>query len=88
MTNANEANLLPIIVYSTPGCVQCNMTVKFLDSKGISNRKIDLSEDDASMALVKDLGYASAPVVVVPFDREAPFRHWSGFRPDLLAQLA
>lgn len=88
MTKANEATLLPVTVYSTPNCSQCNMTVRFLDKHGIRYTKVDLSESEQAMALVKDLGYTSAPVVVVPFDRPVSVRHWFGFRPDLLGELA
>lgn len=44
---------------------------------------VDVSENAAALAYVQDLGYSQAPVVVIS-DHE----HWSGFRPDLLANLA
>ena len=52
-------------VYSKPNCVQCNATYRALDAKNIPYRVVDLSEDDAALEYVKELGYAQAPVVVV-----------------------
>lgn len=72
-----------LTVYSKPNCVQCSMTYKVLDSKGIPYRVVDLTEDEASLEYVKDLGYTSAPVVVV--DDED---HWAGFRPDHIDRIA
>jgi glutaredoxin-like protein NrdH len=43
---------------------------------------VDLTTDDRAMALVKQLGYQSAPVVV---DGDS---HWSGFRPDKITTSA
>ena len=43
---------------------------------------IDLSQDDAALNRVTELGYRQAPVVVAGAD------HWSGFRPDMIARLA
>ena len=69
--------------YSKPNCVQCNATYRALDAKNIPYRVVDLSEDDAALEYVKELGYAQAPVVVV--DDED---HWSGFRPDHIERVA
>ncbi|CUH85938.1 glutaredoxin-like protein NrdH [Thalassovita mediterranea] len=71
-----------IIVYSKPACVQCTATTRALDAKGISYDVIDLTQDDAAMSRVFDLGYRQAPVVVAGSD------HWSGFRPDMIARLS
>lgn len=73
---------MSITVYSKPSCVQCTATYRALDSKGISYRVVDLSEDAAAMERIKELGYLQAPVV------ETPTEHWSGFRPDKIALLA
>ena len=34
-----------VTVYTKPQCVQCNMTYRALDAKGISYTKIDITED-------------------------------------------
>ena len=44
---------------------------------------MDLSESDAALEYVKELGYSQAPVVVVD-DQD----HWSGFRPDKIERVA
>lgn len=54
------------------------MSKKVLDGANVPYLEIDLSKDDAAMQMVKDLGYASAPVVMVDD------KHWSGFRHDKL----
>lgn len=72
-----------VVVYSKPSCVQCNATYRALDAKGIPYRIVDLSQDDAALEYVKELGYAQAPVVVVD-DQD----HWSGFRPDHIERIA
>jgi glutaredoxin-like protein NrdH len=73
---------MSIIVYSKPACVQCTATTRALDAKGISYDVVDLTEDDGALTRVTELGYRQAPVVVAGAD------HWSGFRPDMIAQLA
>ncbi|MBO9436552.1 glutaredoxin-like protein NrdH [Ruegeria sp. R13_0] len=73
---------MSITVYSKPACVQCTATTRALDAKGITYDVIDLTQDDSAMTHVTELGYRQAPVVV------AGSNHWSGFRPDMIAQLA
>ena len=60
-----------VTVYTKPQCVQCNMTYRALDAKGISYTKIDITEDTQALEMVKSLGYL----------------HWSGFRPDKINAL-
>ena len=52
-------------------------------TKGINYRVIDLAADEAATEFVKGLGYLQAPVVVT--DEGG---HWSGFRPDKIAELS
>ena len=52
-------------------------------TKGIPYRVVDLSQDDAALEYVKDLGYAQAPVVVVD-DQD----HWAGFNPIEIDRIA
>lgn len=73
---------MTITVYTKPSCVQCDMTSRALDKKGIEYNTLDLSEDPAALEHVKELGYLQAPVIVT--DGE----HWSGFRPDKIEELA
>lgn len=71
-----------IIVYSKPSCVQCTATTREMDRKGIEYTYVDLTEDDAAMEAVTNMGYRQAPVVVAGED------HWAGFRPDKIGALA
>ena len=76
---------MTVRVYTTPNCGQCAMTKMWLDKKGVHYTTVDLT-DRANIndyAAVRALGYTSAPVVAIGYDYEV---HWSGFRPDLLAE--
>ncbi|PJJ55709.1 glutaredoxin-like protein NrdH [Compostimonas suwonensis] len=73
---------MAITVYSKPACVQCNATYRALDSKGIEYEIFDVTADEHALETVKELGYLQAPVVITDED------HWSGFRPDKIAELA
>ena len=72
-----------LTVYTKPGCVQCTATYRAHDANGILYDVVDLSENDTATEYVKQLGYLSAPVVVVN-----EHEHWAGFRIDLIEQLA
>ncbi|AMT72192.1 MULTISPECIES: glutaredoxin-like protein NrdH [Mycobacteroides] len=71
-----------IVVYTKPGCVQCDTTKKALQRAGIPYRAVDVDADPAAQDEVRALGYSSLPVVVLPNGR-----HWAGFRPDRIAEL-
>ncbi|KAB1647319.1 MULTISPECIES: glutaredoxin-like protein NrdH [unclassified Pseudoclavibacter] len=73
---------MSVTVYSKPACVQCNATYRALDKRGIDYTVVDITEDAAALAQVKELGYMQAPVVVTDGG------HWSGFRPDKIDALA
>jgi glutaredoxin-like protein NrdH len=73
---------MTIEVYTKPGCVQCRATERDLRQRGIPFERIDVSVDDAALFRITALGHRQAPVVV------ADGAHWSGYRPDLLAELA
>ena len=73
---------MTITIYSQPSCVQCTATYKALDKLGLDYDVVDLSTDADALDPVQALGYQQAPGVMV--DDE----HWSGFRPDKIADLA
>ncbi|MFB2594793.1 glutaredoxin-like protein NrdH [Paracoccus sp. p4-l81] len=73
---------MTITVYSKPACVQCTATTRALAARGLDYRVIDLTEDAAAFAHVRELGYRQVPVVI------AGDNHWAGFRPDLIGRLA
>lgn len=72
---------MTITVYSKPSCVQCTATLRALDNAGLSYEVVDITQDDDARDYVMSLGHLQAPVVV------ADGRHWSGYRPEQLAQL-
>lgn len=71
-----------VTVYSLPNCVQCDSTKRLLTRSEVAFEEVDLSQNPEAMAMVRELGYNSAPVVMAGED------HWSGFRPDKLATLS
>ena len=73
---------MSVTVYTKPACVQCNMTYRALDKIGIDYTTVDVTEDAAALARIKELGYMQAPVVI------AGDEHWSGFQPDRINALA
>ncbi len=71
-----------VTVYTLPACVQCDSTKRLLTKNEIPYQEIDLSQNPDALAMVRELGYTAAPVVMAGND------HWSGFRPDKLATLS
>ena len=72
---------MTVTVYTLPSCVQCESTKKLLTKNEIEFNTVDLSLDSDALAMVQELGYKSAPVVV------AGDKHWAGFRPDMITSL-
>ena len=72
---------MKITVYTTANCVQCTSTKRYLDRNNIEYETVDLNADPDAMAMVKELGYTAAPVVI------AGNKHWSGFRLDQIKNL-
>ncbi|MBE5502853.1 hypothetical protein E3G54_000140 [Mycobacteroides abscessus] len=74
---------MSIVVYTKHGCPQCTATKRALDRAVVPYRPVDVTGDPAARATVVSLGYTSLPVVLLPDGR-----HWSGFSPDRIAELA
>jgi glutaredoxin-like protein NrdH len=73
-----------VTVYSKPACIQCTRTYRALDKAGVTYTVVDVTESAAALEYVfEDLGYSSAPIVVVD-----EHNHWAGLRPDRIAALA
>lgn len=72
-----------ITVYSKPDRMQCKMSYRALDAKGLSYQVIDVTESDAALEYVKQLGFLTAQVVVI-----SEHDHWGGFRPDQIDRVA
>ena len=71
-----------ITVYTKPACPQCRATLRALVNAGLDFDTVDISTDADARDFVMSLGHLLAPVVV------AGDRHWSGFRPDHIDDLA
>lgn len=76
-----------IEIISTPGCGQCTATKLALKSSGIAYEERDATVDTSAADEVKQLGYFSAPVVLVKIGGHL-VTHWGGFRPDNVRILA
>lgn len=74
---------MKLTVYTKPGCQQCIATKKTLERDGHEVAFVDITQDADAEATVRGLGYQSLPVVVV-----SRTKHWAGFRPDLIKELA
>lgn len=72
-----------VALYSKKDCQACVLTKRLLDSEGIKYELYNVDENEVAHKTVVDLGYQSLPVVIVDDDNR-----WSGFRPDLIKQLA
>ncbi|NIF21071.1 MULTISPECIES: glutaredoxin-like protein NrdH [Pantoea] len=70
-----------IIIYTKNNCVQCNATKNAMDRNGINYDLINLDTQPEHIDSLKSLGYRQVPVVMANDD------HWSGFRPDKIANL-
>jgi glutaredoxin-like protein NrdH len=71
-----------ITVYTKPGCQPCRATLRALQRAGIDYEAVDITVDAETHDFVMSLGHLQAPVVV------GSDRHWSGHRPDHIADLA
>lgn len=55
-----------VVLYTKPNCQPCRMTKRKLDAAHIYYTEVDVTQDEAALAYVKDvLGYTGAPVVYV-----------------------
>ena len=73
---------IPIVIYTTPSCVQCTMTAKAMDKLGIIYDKIDLSQHPDLIERFRAMRHLAAPIVVT--DKKT----WSGFRIEKIRSLA
>lgn len=74
-----------ITVFTKPDCIQCDRTRAQLTKHGLAFTTRDVTTDpEAYGYITAELGYQQAPVVVIDDGQQ----HWSGFRPDKIAQLA
>ncbi len=73
---------IPVTVYTTPNCVQCNMTKRQFDKLGVEYSVVDLSENPLKAEEFKQKGYLAAPIVTTDT------KTWAGFKPAKINSLA
>lgn len=76
---------MTITLLSKPACGQCVATKLDLDKKGVSFETDNIYNH---MDTVADLGYMSAPVVLVRDEKGDIVDSWSGFRTEKISELA
>ena len=73
---------IPVIVYTTPNCVQCMSTKRQFDQLGVVYDEVDLSENPEMLEKFKAEGHLAAPIVTTDI------KTWSGFRATKIKSLA
>ena len=71
-----------VIVYTKPGCPQCERTKKLMDNYGIEYETVDVSVNHVARENLMAQGYSQMPIVHTEYDE------WSGFRPDKIKEIA
>ena len=72
---------MKITVWTTPACVQCNMTKKQFDKLGIRYEEQSLADNPEQLEAFKEQGYLQAPIVTTDI------KTWTGFRLDKIQSL-
>lgn len=75
---------IPVTVWTTPACVQCENTKKQMDRYGIIYEVKDLTDpkNAAQLNKFKEMGLLQAPIVTTDI------KVWSGFKFDKIKSLA
>ena len=72
---------MKVTVYEKSNCVQCEATKRWLRRAKIEFDTVNLEENPEAMAMVQEMGYSAAPVVITDVES------WSGFRVSKLENL-
>ncbi|CAH0417420.1 glutaredoxin-like protein NrdH [Periweissella fabaria] len=72
-----------LTVFTKDNCIQCKMTKRFLEARGIAFEEKNVSTNPEYVDYLKAQGFQSVPVV-----EGANIDSIAGFRPDALQQLA
>jgi glutaredoxin-like protein NrdH len=80
---------MEVTLYSLPAsvCRACKYTKTLFNQKGITFQEVPLATNPQAMEVIKSLGYAQAPVIVVDMGEGASWS-WSGLRPSQIDKLA
>lgn len=73
---------MTVTVFTKPRCPQCEATKRQLKRANIAFEVVDLTENPSTLEQLTQAGFRQAPVVITPD------ASWSGYRPDLIKQLA
>lgn len=73
---------MEIKVWTTPACVQCEMTKKTFTKLGIAYTEESLADNPEQLEAFKAQGYLQAPIV------QTDIKTWTGFRLDKIKSLA
>lgn len=73
---------MTITVFTKPHCPQCDATKRQLTKQGLPFETVDLESHPDILAQLREAGFMQAPVVI------APDASWTGYRPDLIRELA
>lgn len=71
-------------VYSKPACVQCDATKRWLNKNNVEYQEHNLLFSDDVLEMAKELGYTSAPVVILENPDTKARVTWAGFVPSKL----
>lgn len=70
-----------VTVWTLPNCVQCMMTKKEFDKRGVRYEELNLENHPDAVEAFKEAGLIAAPIVVTDV------KNWSGFRLDKIKSL-
>lgn len=70
-----------VTVWTLPNCVQCNMTKREFDKRGVRYEEMNLENHPETSQAFIELGLTAAPIVVTDTKK------WSGFRLDKIKSL-
>ena len=72
---------MKIVIWTKPGCPQCDITKKQFDKRGIIYQEKRLDRSPKAVERFLELGLLAAPIV------ETDTKRWSGFRLDKINSL-
>ena len=70
-----------ITVWTKPNCIQCVMTKKEMDKRGIRYEEMNLERHPDAVEAFMEAGLLAAPIVITDIKR------WSGFRLNKIESL-
>lgn len=73
---------MTVTVFTKYRCPQCEATKRQLKKEGVEFETVDLAQNPSTLEQLQEAGFRQAPVVITPDVS------WSGYRPDLIKQLA